>query len=445
MQLSIIAAIIVAFSRAITPSPGPVEHALARLALITLSGLMFVALATLLTQQVRPAATRGYRTWWPAHFLATLTQATVLGLYLAHVTVTFVCLEYAPIVKHNWNLGRLVIVDDVLILIPITLPLMLAWFTSPENGGARTSPAASCWNRSRARLLFVWAQSRHYLVMPVVPVMLLLGVADTLGLLTPAGVEPWNGLLLVTFVLVLSLSMPWLIRLTWAARSLPPGARRSRLELLLQRARVGVSDILVWRTDNRIVNAATAGIVPGSRYLFLSDGLLRRLGDQQLTAIVAHEAGHVRHRHLFQLFISLAIPLFSLQLLHQLLDQVHFAADYVRPCGSIGILVCWATLHCRLARLLEHQADVAACHIVSATPRLRADAVKTYAETLRAMLGEDSGSDWLHPSQLTRIALLNHLARNVQHEVDFHRQVKCVSLLLVALALTLLGCWVLCI
>ena len=103
----------------------------------------------------------------------------------------------------------------------------------------------------------------------------------------------------------------------------------------------------------------------------------------------------------------------------------------------------WLLIHCRIARLLEHQADVAACHLISGASRLQADAVDRYSAALQAVAEGGAGADWLHPSIGMRIALLRYLLAYDNRELDFQRHVRYVNRLLTALALLLLSGWAL--
>jgi STE24 endopeptidase len=57
-------------------------------------------------------------------------------------------------------------------------------------------------------------------------------------------------------------------------------------------------EILLWRTDCTMGNAAVMGLFPRIRYVLLSDLLLETMTDRQIEAVFAHELGHVVHRHL---------------------------------------------------------------------------------------------------------------------------------------------------
>ena len=46
-----------------------------------------------------------------------------------------------------------------------------------------------------------------------------------------------------------------------------------------------------------MVNACVTGILPGFRYVLLSDALIESLTPLEIAAVFGHEIGHVAHRH----------------------------------------------------------------------------------------------------------------------------------------------------
>ena len=47
-----------------------------------------------------------------------------------------------------------------------------------------------------------------------------------------------------------------------------------------------------------MVNACVTGILPGYRYVLLSDALIESLSPMETAAVFGHEIGHIVHRHL---------------------------------------------------------------------------------------------------------------------------------------------------
>ncbi len=78
----------------------------------------------------------------------------------------------------------------------------------------------------------------------------------------------------------------------------PPGPFRRRLERIADRLGFRFTDILVWDTGHLMVNACVTGILPGFRYVLLTDALIESLTPLEVAAVFGHEIGHIAHRHL---------------------------------------------------------------------------------------------------------------------------------------------------
>lgn len=87
----------------------------------------------------------------------------------------------------------------------------------------------------------------------------------------------------------------WLVALKAEAL---PSATRTRLMGLSKRLHGGVRDIRSYQgRSQRAANAAQVGILPGLRYILVSDYLLENMTDDEVDAVVAHEIGHARGNH----------------------------------------------------------------------------------------------------------------------------------------------------
>ncbi|MFZ5586485.1 MAG: M48 family metalloprotease [Thermodesulfobacteriota bacterium] len=125
---------------------------------------------------------------------------------------------------------------------------------------------------------------------------------------------------LVFFLLLMALFFPPLVRWWWGCRPLPPGPQRELIQAVLDRAGVRVAAILTWPVlGGRLLTAGVLGLFAPLRYLLITPALLEALTPSELMGVAAHEAGHVRHRHLaaylllfagfFALAYALAEPL----------------------------------------------------------------------------------------------------------------------------------------
>ncbi|ADH84722.1 M48 family metallopeptidase [Desulfurivibrio alkaliphilus] len=199
------------------------------------------------------------------------------------------------------------------------------------------------WNRSRPayNLIFGGNHSGQAFLLSnlklnlviLLPWLLITFVADLLRLtplepvkrlLTSAWGEP---LLILTFFLLLLLVFPWLATRLWGCQPLPDGPLRRRLEEFCRHHRVGFREIMLWPLfEGRLLTAGVMGLSRHFRYLLITPGLLQTVNQEELEAVVAHEIGHVRHRHLplyllFFLGFALLAHLASLPMLAVLLNS----------------------------------------------------------------------------------------------------------------------------
>jgi Zn-dependent protease with chaperone function len=100
---------------------------------------------------------------------------------------------------------------------------------------------------------------------------------------------------------------PWLIIRMWGCKPLPRDYTTSELQRFCDEHDFKTGGLLLWPlfgTD--ILTAGVVGILPRLRYILITSGLLRTLDIDELKAVIAHEMGHVRKKHLL-LFVGLLI------------------------------------------------------------------------------------------------------------------------------------------
>jgi Zn-dependent protease with chaperone function len=102
-----------------------------------------------------------------------------------------------------------------------------------------------------------------------------------------------------TILLAIALTGPLLIRWFWRCTPLAAGAARSRIEDLCRRAGVGYADILSWPLfGGKMITAGVMGLVRRFRFILVTPGLLALLAPDEVDAVIAHEIGHVKKKHL---------------------------------------------------------------------------------------------------------------------------------------------------
>ena len=223
------------------------------------------------------------------------------------------------------------------------------------------------------------ANLRLQVLFTIVPVLAIVFLRDVLAVaLRPlAGTSVSDavefGSMLLSTALVFLLA-PELLRRVLQTQPLPDSPLRRRLERLCQRVGMRYRDILLWRTQNNMGNAAVMGILPPVRYILLSDLLLERMDDEQIEAVFAHEVGHVVHRHMAWYVVVIMIFSLGLMAVEQLAHYVKPAPELVGALPKelldvlsvIGALVAFLVFFGFLSRRFERQADVYAARMMEA-------------------------------------------------------------------------------
>ena len=310
-----------------------------------------------------------------------------------------------------------------------------------------TAPYDDCGSRRQ----YVGIHVRHYLGLLLVPLLAILAVRDAANLLAPRwladGHEAW---VLLPALGLLLLGFPVLLRYTWLTRPLEPGPLRIRLERLAAKAGFPMRDILVWRTDGMICNAAVAGILPPLRYVFLTDALLERLDEPEIEAVFAHEVAHVRLHHLLWRVLAMAAPV-SLWLMarHAFPDISDWAFGDLSTDSVTAGLVAVAALAFYLfcvfgyySRMLEHQADLLGCRLLTKLPsddsrpifQVALEKLATANGTRRTVRG------WQHASIARRTSFLERIWHDPEEGAAFGRRLRWLSGLLVAVVLSPVVC-----
>jgi STE24 endopeptidase len=235
----------------------------------------------------------------------------------------------------------------------------------------------------------------------------------------------WVAFSLIMIVIAPTLIMP----LFNSFERLSDGPLRSRVEALLTRCGVELKDIFTMDGSKRSShgNAFFTGLGPAKR-IVLFDTLKERLSDDEIEAVLAHEIGHLKLRHIARrLVMSLGIGLLAFALMGYLSQQAWFYAVFLLdpaiattfPFASVLMFVLvfptfayWFRFAGNLlSRRHEFEADhyaatkASAGNLISALVKLHKDNAST--------LTPDPLYSWVnysHPTAVQRIARLAPLA-----------------------------------
>jgi STE24 endopeptidase len=258
-----------------------------------------------------------------------LPWATLLGLAAAVLGAGWLSLLRSAV-------GDPPLVDELLALAPSIALLALGWWVHEpierrlrEAGLIRRLDEGTPVSTWPSRTAFVASRLRTNVLIVLVPVLAVVATAETVAfLVAPAAPAWWNsgGRELATlgsaaFVYLFS---PWILRGVLDCSPMPAGSLRADLEAVCTASGVRIADLLVWRTADRMLNGAVVGLLPRIRYVLLTDGLLELLPRGELRAVMAHEVGHVRRRHLPWLLGSMIVLLVGAALAIEPLVQLVF-------------------------------------------------------------------------------------------------------------------------
>lgn len=441
MHLLLVVAVLAALVLAESSPAQPVSGAPLRLS-IAVAGVALVGLFAALSSHIIARQLQADFARWP-RLLRRFSQIrrVHLVLWLMVAVGTAYGLDWGQLVRFNWNLDRAFLLDDLLILAPVVLPLVLSWSAFYEVERALRFGLAggeSLEAKLSSRRQYLVLHTRHYLGLLLLPVLGLLAVQDVCELLWPGLLEGRYAAAVALPVLVLLfLLFPVMLRCIWETWPLAEGSLRGRLRLLAQRAGLPARQILVWFTDGMMANAAVAGVAPGLRYVFLTDGLLARLDVEEVESVFAHELGHVYHRHLFLRMAAMFVPLSLWMMFDRLAPGAMTTLQEALNSGGValqaqgGLLMILALLAYVLlvfgsySRILESQADLFACRLTGG--KLTEESIRPFRLALEK-LSEASGSrnarSWQHHSTTRRLEFLQEAARNPNRELRFQRRVR---------------------
>jgi len=284
----------------------------------------------------------------------------------------------------------------------------------------------SCCDTQSTRSGYISWHARLSLTL-ILPWLLFSAFWDGLALLPEAvqefvsGSQIVSGALLSFVIGIFGIFFPWIVVRLWGCSVLPAGPVRDRIEHICRRSRVRCSRIYLWNLfGGPMLSAGVMGFVPAFRYLLISPALLAMLEPDELDAVIAHECGHVRHRHMLFYLVFILGYGFLCAAFYGLLFPVLHTSDVfldvtLRPDGTFGfvyqamtlsLVIGFFLLYFRVlfgffSRAFERQADGAALAITGT-----AQGITGALEKICENPAGRSAPNWHHHSIAERSAFL---------------------------------------
>jgi Zn-dependent protease with chaperone function len=130
-----------------------------------------------------------------------------------------------------------------------------------------------------------------------------------------------------------------MIQKLWRCKPVEEGRERSGIEAICKKAGVGFADILYWPIfGSRMITAGVMGLIKRFRYILVTKSLLSLLDPEEVEAVIAHEAGHIKRNHLvFYLLFFLGYMLLAVSTFDLVIYSVIYAKPFYRFLIDSGI------------------------------------------------------------------------------------------------------------
>ena len=270
---------------------------------------------------------------------------------------------------------------------------------------------------------------------------------------SPAG----DMVLFIFFIFFLVLIFPPLVRWLWNCTPLPPSPLREEIEAFFRQQKFS-SEILIWPLfEGQVITAGIMGILPRLRYLLVTPALLNTMNKDELEAVLAHEIGHVKKKHLilylllflgFSIFASAAAtPLpflyLSSEWFYYLSGRLNLSPENALAVMSALPILLLMVLYFRylfgfFIRNFERQADL---HVFTAQGHGRA-LISSFEKIARLGGNIREQKSWHHFGLGERIDFLERCERDKsllrKHDLKVHASLA-AYVLIIALSAVLLG------
>lgn len=383
-----------------------------------------------------------------ARLLRHLRRLHLLIAICMYLTTLFFC-GWPTVIRKNWNLAQTLFLDELLILLPFILGLVFSWmsFYRVERALRLTSEWAAL-EPIPSLTEFLKEFSRFHVALLLEPLIVFAAIQCALQ-----GYDAgWHWSVLVIFGMLsfaaIAWFLPWVWTLAWDTSPMVAGPLRDRLEHVCKHLGLSLSNLLVWHTQNQHAMAMLVGYLPHPRYVIFSDLLLEQLSPDEVSAILAHELGHIRHRHLWVMLVYTLISLLfwtvACWMMAKLLQTSSLLDQLLLQAAIFLAMMLYVRLTlCEVSRLLEKEADLVGCLSWHQLPAEKGLAIYAGALHRVAQLNGESPDHvgWLHGSVTSRLEFLQRMIDDPVAADNFLRRMLWLKTGLVA-ALVSLAIWV---
>ena len=403
-----------------------------------------------------------FQTWWVSKSLKrhhgdrASQNRIVTPISISHgitwavsLIAIFTIMGWPSMVTQDWGMKSIPLAYELTILMPLVFSMTLSWIVFYDIQACVRFPNQSWRLRLRQRLNYVNVRFRTHLLMFAAPMGVLM--------IAMRFCHPMNGLSIGQTIGAASLLcaamifiFPTLVTLVWKTEPIIDTQLNEKLLTICQQSQVRVQQVKIWKTGYQIANAAVTGVFPRTRIILLSDLLIKHFEPEEVEAIVRHEVGHVRLKHLPTKMLFIVLPMLILiidraapgGMADRLSSAFHangwsVANDHTVHLVTIGYTIYLSIVLRWLSHSMELEADMFAAFPHSIV-NLKDDDLKKdedsdvlggYTEQTRAALWRLSvmtpdrfrKRTFLHPSLKDRILSIEKIARTPEMATHYRR------------------------
>jgi Zn-dependent protease with chaperone function len=219
------------------------------------------------------------------------------------------------------------------------------------------------------------------------------------------------GIMLLVAAVVVSVVVASLKKrhLNIAPYALESGPLRDRAFKLAERCGVKLQQVYVLPPDlMKTINAMASS----GDQIYLTDALIQNLSKQEVDAVIAHELGHLKHRHAGSIGIIFVVGIVLMNIFSSAAGML-LQLDYAFPIGVVLFIV--VTRY--LSRRFEYTADTHSAYLMGDPRPLISALVKMSRLSLMPMAGS-SGFEMIltHPHTANRVDALGRLGNVAKEE-----------------------------
>jgi len=391
---------------------------------------------------------------YPDVFRSGYLRITNLSMIKAIIifTLEIYIFDLKVIVMSVFRLGGITFAGDIIVLSIFILHFAIIWYWGYKTAGGIVYLSESAGK-------FISDNIKFNLAI-VIPWLILTLGTDVLKLLNIAWITKNSSsplfqlMFFALFLLIFLIIGPLLIIKLWDCKPLKEGELRDKILEFTEKEGISFKEILSWNSLSKsLMTAGVLGYFPFFRYLLITPELMKILSTEEIIAVVSHETGHVRRKHILYyllLFVGFAVISSGLMNIIYLMilssplgiNLITGQADIlgISPfhflAGTFSIMM--FILYFRFVfgyfmRNFEREADIY-CFDSGIDP----DQLVSSFEKLEGGIKEKRGSNWHHFSIGERIEFLEK-CKNDRSEIAIHKKkVKKSVLGYVAILMTIL-------